>query len=79
MICLHPASANDSTAASSAGGLVLLKSEAISMDSEELYISPPKVHVKYRFMNETDRDITTTVAFPLRKTPEREDPFIDEG
>jgi hypothetical protein len=43
----------------------LLKTEHIRMIEEILEISPLKVRVKYRFFNESDQDIHTTVAFPL--------------
>ncbi|HRJ70441.1 MAG TPA: DUF4424 family protein [Beijerinckiaceae bacterium] len=59
------ARANDSMAATAIGGLTLVKSDAIRMDSEDLYISEKQVRVAYRFTNTTDRDIDTLVAFPL--------------
>ncbi len=67
------AQANDSTAETPLGGLVFVKTDAISMDSEELFISRKKVHVKYLFTNQTDSDVTTTVAFPLPIVPGYED------
>ncbi len=57
--------ANDSVAALGAGGIEFLKSEHIRMLEEVLEISPRMMRVKYRFFNETDQDIHTTVAFPL--------------
>ncbi|MBI5655356.1 MAG: DUF4424 family protein [Geobacter sp.] len=57
--------ANDSTARIGAGGITLLKSENIRMLQEELEISTQKIRVRYRFINESDQDIKTTVAFPL--------------
>ena len=57
--------ANDSTASFGTGGLVLTKTKAIKMRSEKLLISPSKITVDYEFENTTDKDITTTVAFPL--------------
>lgn len=59
------ARANDSQAETALGGLVLVKSEAVSLDSEDLFISKDEVRVKYRFTNTTDKDIETLVAFPL--------------
>ena len=59
------ARANDSQAETALGGLVLVKSEAISLDSEDLFISKDEVRVKYRFTNTTDKDVETLVAFPL--------------
>jgi hypothetical protein len=58
-------SANDSVARFGAGGIELIKSEDIRILEEILEISPHKVCVKYRFLNESDQDIGTTVAFPL--------------
>lgn len=57
--------ANDSTAALGAGGIELTKSEHIRILEEVLEISPNNIRVKYRFLNESDHDICTKVAFPL--------------
>lgn len=57
--------ANDSSAVLGVGGLSLTSSEHIVMESESLYLSPNEVKVHYVFRNESDRDIRTTVAFPL--------------
>ena len=60
-----PARANDSEAAIGIGGLTLLRSEAIRLDRQELFIGRDQVRVNYLFTNTTDRDIETLVAFPL--------------
>ncbi|WP_353646956.1 DUF4424 domain-containing protein [Mesorhizobium sp. WSM2240] len=60
-----PVHANDTSAVLGAGGLELTTSEDIVMASEDLYLSPSEVRVRYAFVNESDDDITTTVAFPL--------------
>lgn len=60
-----PAIANDSTAEMGAGGLVLLRTDAIDMVSEDLYVSPDAVRVRYVFHNRTDKDVRTMVAFPM--------------
>lgn len=57
--------ANDTTARVSAGGITLLKTENIRMLQETLQISSEKITAHYRFLNESDHDIQTTVAFPL--------------
>lgn len=57
--------ANDTSAVLGVGGLSLTTSDDIVMESEALYLSPSDVRVHYVFRNESDRDITTTVAFPL--------------
>jgi len=59
------AGANDSMARVGAGGIRLIKSEHIRMIEEALEISTKMVSVKYRFRNESDRDVRTTVAFPM--------------
>lgn len=64
-----PSSANDSSAAIGLGGLALTQNDAISMDSEDLYISREKVTVKYRFTNTSTRDLETLVSFPLPPLP----------
>src|SRR5690242_5848611 len=43
--------ANDSTASLDAGGLTLTFNPDISMESEDLYLSPGEVRVVYRFHN----------------------------
>lgn len=60
-----PVHANDTLAVLGAGGLELVTTEHIEMASEDLYLSPSEVRVRYAFRNASDRDITTTVAFPL--------------
>lgn len=57
--------ADDSIARLGAGGIAFLKSENIRMLEEILWISQDAIRVKLRFLNESDQDIHTTVAFPL--------------
>ena len=57
--------ANDSTAELSVGGLVFTRSAEISVESEELTITPEQVSVRYVFLNQTQNPATVTVAFPL--------------
>jgi hypothetical protein len=64
-----PALANDSEAAIGVGGLALTQNNAISMDSEDLYISAQEVRVKYRFTNRSAKDLTLTVSFPVPSIP----------
>ncbi|WNV06517.1 DUF4424 family protein [Candidatus Methylospira mobilis] len=59
------ARANDSTARVGAGGITLLKNDNIRMLQETLMISTKAVRVRYRFINEVNREIQTTVAFPM--------------
>lgn len=66
LACLSgPAFANDTMSTLSAGGLVFIQTEEVKMASEDLYISPTEVRVKYAFRNETDHDVKSLVAFPL--------------
>ncbi|TIL73638.1 MAG: DUF4424 domain-containing protein [Mesorhizobium sp.] len=60
-----PVFANDSIAELGTGGLILSRSDAVAMESEDLYISPEKVTVDYVFRNITDKDVDTIVAFPM--------------
>lgn len=60
-----PALANDSTAELAAGGLVLTRTDAIEMASEDLFVSQDEVRVRYRFVNTSGKDVTTRVAFPM--------------
>jgi hypothetical protein len=65
LIAAGTVSANDSTAALGAGGIELTKNEHIRILEEVLEISPNNIRVRYRFLNESDQDIHTKVAFPL--------------
>lgn len=64
-----PVNANDSAAAIGLGGLELKQNDAISMDSEELFLSMQRVTVKYQFTNTTNEDVKTLVSFPLPTLP----------
>lgn len=66
---LPPAFANDSEAAIGIGGIELRPSDALVMESEDLYISEDRVRVTYRYTNPTDAPVTVTVAFPLPSQP----------
>ncbi|TGX56217.1 DUF4424 domain-containing protein [Sphingomonas gei] len=59
------AGANDSTAEKAAGGLVLTRTDAIDMISEDLFVSAEQVRVRYVFRNRTPSDLRSTVAFPM--------------
>jgi hypothetical protein len=59
------ASANDSTAELTTGGLVLSKNADIEMRSEDLAISEKEISVRYKFFNHAASDQTVTVAFPM--------------
>ncbi|MGE3306055.1 MAG: DUF4424 domain-containing protein [Rhizobiaceae bacterium] len=60
-----PALANDSTAELGTGGLILSRTDAISMDSEDLFISEEQVKVDYVFTNHEPNEVRTIVAFPM--------------
>ena len=57
--------ANDTTASTGAGGLVLERTEAIDMVSEDLFVSTDEIRIRYVFRNRTPRDVETIVAFPM--------------
>jgi hypothetical protein len=63
---LDGAMANDSEAGKAAGGIRLLKDARISIQKEKLTISQKRVTVEYEFLNETDKDISAIVAFPIQ-------------
>jgi hypothetical protein len=65
-----PVFANDSSSAIGLGGLELTRNDAVSMDSEDLYLSLGKVVVKYRFTNNSTKDVETLVSFPLPPLPD---------
>jgi len=60
-----PVYADDSAAEIAAGGLQLRQEARISMEKERLTIAEKKISVEFDFLNETDQDITTEVAFPI--------------
>lgn len=57
--------ANDTAGTTAAGGINFVKTPGVSMEREELTISPNNVKVSYLFKNNTEKDITTQVFFPL--------------
>jgi hypothetical protein len=61
--------ANDTTANLAAGGLVFTRSSEIEMQSEDLFISGKEIRVHYRFLNHSDKDIVTQIAFPMPDIP----------
>jgi hypothetical protein len=63
------ATANDSSAELAAGGLVLVKTDSISMQREDLTLSPSEVRVRYEMRNDTGRPVTLRVAFPMPDVP----------
>jgi hypothetical protein len=65
LLSATPVFANDSIAELGTGGLILSRSDAVAMESEDLYISPEKVTVDYVFRNNTDKDVDAIVAFPM--------------
>lgn len=80
LLIASPVYANDGAAAIGLGGLEIKQNEAISMDSEELFLSMKRVTVKYQFTNTTDKDVKTLVSFPLPILPyEGEEGFGDQA
>jgi hypothetical protein len=65
LLALHPALANDSAVELAVGGIVFSKTADVSMEEENLTISPETVDVVYHFLNQTAEPVTLTVAFPL--------------
>jgi hypothetical protein len=57
--------ANDSSIGLDSGNISFKKSDGIAMLSEDLYISPKEVRVRYEFKNQTKTDIKTLVGFPI--------------
>jgi hypothetical protein len=60
-----PSQANDSSAELAVGGLVFTKNADVSIESEDLTITPDNVTVRYVFLNQSASPVTLTVAFPL--------------
>lgn len=57
--------ANDGIGYSSGGGIVLGKTNDISMKKEILNLSYNKISVDYEFLNTSDKDLEETIVFPL--------------
>jgi hypothetical protein len=57
--------ANDTAAVVAAGGIQFKREPRISMEKERLFINEKKVIVDYDFLNESNQDITTEIAFPI--------------
>lgn len=70
-----PGLANDSTAELRAGGIELVRTDAVQMVRENLYISADEVRVSYVYHNVVDEDVETLVAFPMPAI--KIDPFGD--
>lgn len=56
---------NDAAVEAAAGGIILKKESRITMEKENLMISLEKITVEYEFRNETDKTVTTDIAFPI--------------
>lgn len=77
---ISTASANDTQANVTMGGLIFEQNDQISMDSEDLYLSLDQVRVRYTYTNHGDKPITLLVAFPLPDVPlEGSDPEWTES
>lgn len=66
---INNALANDTTAVITPSGIEYKKNDLIKIKEEILKISLDKIEVNYIFFNESDKDITVDVAFPLPPTP----------
>ncbi len=60
-----PIFANDSIAEMGAGGLIYVNSASVEMVSEDLFISQDEIRVDYVFKNNSNKDVTSIVAFPM--------------
>jgi hypothetical protein len=60
-----PSRANDTSVELAVGGLVFTKNAEVSIESEDLVITPDAVTVRYMFLNQSAAPVTLTVAFPL--------------
>jgi hypothetical protein len=65
LFLVRTAFGNDSAASTAMGGIRLRRESRVAMLKEKLTISTEKITVEYEFLNETDHDISTEVAFPI--------------
>jgi hypothetical protein len=73
LVAPHLLVADDSAASVAVGGIVLTREPLISMEKERLTIARDKVTVEFDFLNDSDKDITTEVAFPIPAYEDTED------
>lgn len=59
------ASANDTAAVLTTGGLEFIATQDIVMEREDLFVSTEEIRVVYRFRNEGEADQNILVAFPM--------------
>lgn len=62
---VFPSYANDTLSTLGLGGLEFKQTQDIRMEEEQLVISKDLITVAYKFKNNTNKDITERVAFPL--------------
>jgi hypothetical protein len=62
---LGSAAANDGFTGLTATGLQFQKTDAVAMESEDLFIGLDEIRVDYVFRNTTREDVTGVVAFPM--------------
>lgn len=65
LVLPYMAIANDGFGPLGAGGIIIGKTNDIAMANEVLDISYDRIKVDYEFINESDKDITKTIVFPL--------------
>ncbi len=65
LLLVVPAAANDTMAVLKTGGLIFVRSDVVSMKSEDLFISRKEVRVDYVFANRSDKTVEGIVAFPM--------------
>lgn len=59
-----PLCANDYTAEVANGGLRARHETRVAMKTEKLFIREDRIRVEYEYLNETDQDVETEIAFP---------------
>jgi hypothetical protein len=60
-----PAPAFDSTAELPVGGLTFMRGAEVTIESQELTITPEQVSIRYVFQNQSDKPAVVTIAFAL--------------
>ncbi len=69
LLLATPALANDGFGGLSATGLHFAQTNAVAMETEDLFIGLDRIRVAYTFRNLTDQDVTGEVIFPLPPIP----------
>ncbi|TWF57242.1 DUF4424 domain-containing protein [Neorhizobium alkalisoli] len=79
LLAAAPALANDTTAELTTGGLTFVQTGDITMAEENLFLSRSQVKVDYVFINNSGKDVESTIAFPMPDVTGGSESDLDYG